>query len=67
MARFLVKFDLKKKKFQTCAIMPNICKRQFNALAPLYLEGGSFVGPRIHIAQKLQWRTKKKKTKDKGS
>ena len=30
-------------------------------MAPLYLEGGSFVGPGIHIAQKLQWRTKKKK------
>ena len=42
-------------------------KRQLNAMAPFYLEGGSFFGPRIHIAQKLQWRTKKKKTKDKGS
>ena len=34
-------------------------------MAPLYLEGGSFVGPGIHIAQKLQWRTKKKKPKTK--
>ena len=34
-------------------------------MAPLYLEGGSFVGPRIHIAQKLQWRQRKKKPKTK--
>ena len=43
-------------------------KRQFKAMAPLYLEGGSFVSLGIHIAQKFQQRTKEKnKTKDKGS
>ena len=37
-------------------------------MAPLYLEGGSFVNLGIHIAQKFQRRTKEKnKTKDKGS
>ena len=37
-------------------------------MAPLYLEGGSFVGLGIHIALKFQRRTKEKnKTKDKGS
>ena len=45
-----------------------IHKRQFKAMAPLYLEGGSFVNLGIHIAQKFQRRTKEKnKTKDKGS
>ena len=45
-----------------------IHKRQFKAMAPLYLEGGSFVGLGIHIALKFQRRTKEKnKTKDKGS
>ena len=45
-----------------------IHKRQFKAMAPLYLEGGSFVSLGIHIAQKFQRRTKEKnKTKDKGS
>ena len=37
-------------------------------MAPLYLEGGSFVDLGIHIALKFQRRTKEKnKTKDKGS
>ena len=40
-------------------------KRQFNAMAPLYLEYGSFIDLGIHIAQKLQQRAKKKKTKTK--
>ena len=48
--------------------MPNICKRQFNALAPLYLEGGgSSVNLGIHIAQKLQPRTKKIKQRQRKS
>ena len=41
-------------------------KRQFNAMAPLYLEYGSFIDLGIHIAQKLKQRAKeKKKTKTK--
>ena len=47
--------------------MPNKCKRQFNALAPLYLEGGSSVNLGIHIAQKLQPRTKKIKQRQRKS
>ena len=38
-----------------------IHKRQFKAMGPLYLEGGSFVSLGIHIAQKFQRRTKEKK------
>ena len=68
MARFLVKFDfnvyIKFILVQSCQTH----KRQFNAMTPLYLEGGSFVSLGIHIAQKSQQRTKeKKKIKDKGS
>ena len=61
MARFLVKFDfnvyIKFILVQSCQTH----KRQFNAMTPLYLEGGSFVSLGIHIAQKSQQRTKKKK------
>ena len=68
-ARFLVKFDfnvyIKFILVQSCQTH----KRQFNAMTPLYLEGGSFVSLGIHIAQKSQQRTKekKKKIKDKWS
>ena len=41
-------------------------KRQFNAMASLYLEGGSLIGLWIHIAQKLQQRTKKNKRRQKN-
>ena len=61
MARFLVKFDfnvyIKFILVQSCQTH----KRQFNAMTPLYLEGGSFVSLGIHIAQKFQQRTKEKK------
>ena len=61
MARFLVKFDfnvyIKFILVQSCQTH----KRQFNAMTPLYLEGGSFVSLGIHIAQKFQRRTKEKK------
>ena len=61
MARFLVKFDfnvyIKFILVQSCQTH----KRQFNAMTPLYLEGGSFVSLGIHIAQKSQQRTKEKK------
>ena len=33
-------------------------------MAPLYLEGGSFIGHGIHIAQKLQRGTKNKNKKE---
>ena len=38
-------------------------KRQLNAMAPLYLEYGSFIDLGIHIAQKLKQRAKEKKKK----
>ena len=63
MARFLVKFDfnvyIKFILVQSCQTH----KRQFNTMAPLYLEYGSFIDLGIHIAQKLQQRVKKKKKK----
>ena len=60
-ARFLVKFDfnvyIKFILVQSCQTH----KRQFNAMTPLYLEGGSFASLIIQIAQNCN---KKKKTKE---
>ena len=63
-ARFLVKFDL---NIYIKFILVQSCqthKRQFNAMALLYIEGGSFASLIIQIAQNCN--EKKKKKKDKG-